>query len=232
MRIDHLIEFNEWKNTTKSCLRWFKIAKMNCWKYLKFNSNHQFNHHSQFKHFLHLLHQSSTLFALSTNRTFVQIVIRIFEIANHSTKIRIVNSISNHDTKIVRSILNHDTRMNAIANQIAFEILNTNSQNTQSRDTQTKIVAQTIFVRWIKLDKHFNQIIKYSSTSHHHLNSTTHSHLQKLFTQKSYQRWINSTRTKKNTRIQRTILILNWSFISINADMLIYQSMRTKKTSH
>jgi hypothetical protein len=48
-------------------------------------------------------------------------------------------------------------------------------------------------------------------------------------TKRDYRCWINSTRTKKNSKTQRITSTLNWQFILISADMLIYQNMRTKK---
>jgi hypothetical protein len=165
-KIDHLIEFNEWKNFIKRFLRSFKIAKMNYWK-LHYQINHLFNYHLQFKYLHHFLHQSQSFvqhlqrkIASHTNHEFsmiqirVKIAILIFEInnslnhdtrivcsiLNHDSRIEIVNLILNQNKKIDHLFLNHDT----IANRIVFAIVNTNSQSTQSRSTQTKI-----FVRWI-----------------------------------------------------------------------------------
>jgi hypothetical protein len=152
--------------------------------------------------------------ALSMKQILDKIVILIFEIINSS----------NHDTKIVCSILNHDSRIDTIANQIVFAIVNTKSQSTQ-----IKILVRTIFVWWIKFHRHVNQIIKHSSYTLHHYRSINK--MNELFTQKNYQFWISFIKTKKNSKIQRIILILNWRSISINANLLICQSTRTKKTS-
>jgi hypothetical protein len=151
MKIDHLIEFSEWKNFIKRSFRSLRIAKMNYWE-LHHQINHLFNYHLQLKHLHHFFHQSQsslsylsrkiashTNHALSTNRTFVKIATLTFEIKhlnhdtkivyltlNHDSKIEVVNLTLNYDKKIAHSISNYDT----IANRIVFAIVNTNSQST------------------------------------------------------------------------------------------------------
>jgi hypothetical protein len=62
-----------------------------------------------------------------------------------------------------------------------------------------------------------------------HSNHTSHRHLQKSSMRRNYRCWISFTRTRRNSMTQKITSILNWQSISISADMLIYQSMRTKK---
>jgi hypothetical protein len=166
--------------------------------------------------------------ALSTNRTLVKIATLTFEIKhlnhdtksvhltlNHDSKIEVVNLILNYDKKIVHSISNYDT----IANRIVFAIVNTNSQSTQTKT----------LVRWIKFDAHLNQIIKHLNFMSLHYLQKSINQMNESSTQKSFQRWISFIRTKKNSKTQKIILILNWRSISINANLLICQSTRTKK---
>ncbi len=122
--------------------------------------------------------------------------------------------------------LHHQFRSHLLIRQsrcLVIQTLNTNPQNTHSRSMHMKIT-----LRWIsKLDKFVNQMIQIKNFNIKHSSHT--SHHQKSLMKKSYQRWISFTKRRRNSKTQKITSILNWQFISINADMLIYQSMRMKK---